>query len=156
MRKRGAGKTRDAYEMALGLLARREHSTREIALKLARKGVGVAERRETLRELQRRDYQNDRRFGEMLVRTRLATGHGPRWILAELAAHGIDARTGQALLEAVAPDWPALARAQLRRRYGQTPPASPAERAKRVAYLVRRGFDVTTVQSVLHVEWSET
>jgi regulatory protein len=155
-RKRETGKTPDAYDRALGLLARREHSARELAAKLARRGVDAAASAAALRELKRRDYQSDARFGEMLVRTRIAAGYGPRWIVAELATHGIGEAQARALLDAAGPNWAEVARAQLRRRYGGAPPGSRAERAKRATYLAHRGFDAATVQSLLRAEWLES
>jgi regulatory protein len=137
-----------AYEKALALLARREHSARELKLKLARRGFDADESTATLVRLQARDFQNDARFGEMLVRSRIEGGYGPRWIVAELKTHGIDEGSARTLIDAAAPDWAALVRRQLRRRYGSKPAATLAERSKRAAFLLRRGFDAATVQSI--------
>ena len=145
-----------AYDKALGLLARREHSARELKSKLARKGLDAGESAKALKDLRAKDYQSDARFGEMLVRTRIAGGYGPRWVLAELRQHGIAESEAQALLDAADPDWPALIRDLIRRRYGAKPAASPAERAKRAAFLLRRGFDAHTVQSITRAAGSES
>ncbi|MBS0569855.1 MAG: regulatory protein RecX [Proteobacteria bacterium] len=137
-----------AYDKALGLLVRREHSARELQSKLARKGLDAGESARALADLRAQDYQSDARFGEMLVRTRIAGGYGPRRILAELRQHGIAGSVAQALIDAAEPDWPALLRNLVRRRYGARPAASLAERSRRAAFLLRRGFDAHTVQSV--------
>jgi regulatory protein len=137
-----------AYDKALTLLSRREHSARELKSKLARKGLDAAESATALADLQAKDYQSDARFGEMLVRSRIAQGYGPRWIVAELKTHGIAESAARELIEAAQPDWPALIRQQLRRRYGGKAAANLAERSKRAAFLLRRGFDAATVQSV--------
>jgi regulatory protein len=142
------GKPPNAYDKAMGLLARREHSARELKAKLARKGMDADESSVALSALQAKDYQSDKRFGEMLVRTRIAGGYGPRWILAELKTHGVGEEPARALIDAAEPDWPALARDLLRRRYGAKSAAGLAERGKRAAFLLRRGFDAATVQSV--------
>ena len=145
MARRGA--TSDsAYDKALGLLARREHSARELKTKLARRGLDDAQTNSALADLKVKDFQNDDRFGEMLVRTRIEGGYGPRWIVAELKTHGIGAERARALIDAAEPDWKAVILAQLRRRYGAKPAASLAERSKRAAFLLRRGFDAHTVQ----------
>src|SRR5258706_16143635 len=123
-----------AYDKALTLLARREHSARELKSKLLRKGMDADESASALVELQSKDYQNDARFGEMLVRSRIAQGYGPRWILAELKTHGIAEASARSLIEAAEPDWPALVRQQLRRRYGTKPAANLAERTKRANF----------------------
>ena len=142
----------DAYEKAIALLARREHSARELKQKLARRGFEADVNAATLDRLQSKDFQNDARFGEMLVHTRIAAGYGSRWIVAELKTHGIDAAKARVLIDAAEPDWPALIRRQLRRRYGGKPAADFAERAKRTAFLLRRGFDAATVSSITRAE----
>ena len=141
-----------AYEKAIALLARREHSARELKAKLERRGFDPQESAATLKALRSKDFQNDVRFGEMLVRSRIEGGYGPRWILAELKSHGMAEATALALIDAAAPDWPDLIRRQLRRRYGAKRAASLAERAKRAAFLLRRGFDATTVQSITRAQ----
>jgi len=136
-----------AYDKALTLLVRREHSARELKSKLARKGLDATESASALADLQAKDFQNDARFGEMLVRSRIAQGYGPRWIIAELKTHGIAEAKARALIDAADPDWPALIRELVRRRYGAKP-ENLAERVKRANFLLRRGFDAATVQSV--------
>ncbi len=153
-RKSGDKTPGDAYEKAIALLARREHSARELKSKLARRGFDTDVNAATLERLQSKDFQNDARFGEMLVRSRIEGGYGPRWIIAELRTHGIDEEKAHVLIEAAEPDWPALIRRQLRRRYGGKPAVGFAERAKRAAFLLRRGFDAATVSSITRAEGS--
>ena len=145
-----------AFERGLALLARREHSARELKSKLARRGLEREEADAALEKLQAKDFQSDARFGEMLVRSRIEAGYGPRWIVAELRTHGIGDEAARALLEAAQPDWAELVRRQLRRRYGARAPKDFAERAKRAAFLLRRGFPAATVQSITRAEGLET
>ncbi len=153
MARKPAEKTQgDAYEKAIALLARREHSARELKSKLARRGFDADVNATKLERLQSKDFQNDARFGEMLVRSRIQGGYGMRWIVAELKTHGIAEAKARALIDAAEPDWPALVRRQLRRRFGGKPAADFAERAKRAAFLLRRGFDVATVSSITRAE----
>jgi regulatory protein len=137
-----------AYEKAISLLARREHSARELKSKLEQRGLDAGESAEAVRQLQSKDFQSDDRFGEMLVRSRLEGGYGARWIVAELRQHGIAEDKARELIEAADPDWPELVRRQLRRRYGAGKPADFAERNKRAAFLLRRGYDTATVKLV--------
>ena len=141
-----------AYDKALGLLVRREHSARELKLKLARRGLDRDESAAAVEKLRAKDFQSDARFGEMLVRSRIEAGYGARWIVAELRTHGIAEVAAHELIEAAQPDWPDLIRRQLRRRYGSRRAADYAERAKRAAFLLRRGFDAATVQSITRAE----
>ncbi len=138
------------------MLARREHSARELKSKLARKGLDADESAAALAGLQAKDYQNDARFGDMLVRTRIAGGYGPRWIVAELKTHGIAEGEAKALIDATDIDWAVTIRDLVRRRYGTKRAASPAERAKRAAFLLRRGFDAHTVQSITRAAGPES
>ncbi len=107
---------RNAYDKALGLLARREHSRRELTLKLRQGGYEGEEAGAALDRLGEQHYQDDDRFAEMLVRSRVAQGYGPMRLRAELKSHGLaDARIRE-VLDAAEVDWPAMAAAQLRRR----------------------------------------
>jgi len=146
------GQPPDAYGKALTLLVRREHSAKELKSKLARRGLDADAASAAVAKLQAKDFQSDARFGEMLVRSRIEGGYGERWIVAELRTHGIGDAKARELIEAADPDWPDLIRRQLRRRYGARPAAGLAERAKRAAFLLRRGFDAATVQSITRAQ----
>jgi regulatory protein len=151
-RKPPSGKPPAAYDVALRLLARREHSARELQQKLAARGVDGGASREAIDKLQGQHYQDDGRFAEMLVRSRVAQGYGPQRIRAELKTHGLaDARIRE-LLEAAEVDWDASARDQLRRHYGAKAAADHAERARRAQFLLRRGFAAATVRRATHAE----
>ena len=143
---------RSAYDKALGLLARREHSRRELGLKLRQGGYEGDEAGVALDRLGEQSYQDDDRFAEVLVRSRVGQGYGPQRLRAELKSHGLsDARIRECLEQADV-DWNASAASQLHRRYGTKPPADPSERAKRAQFLLRRGFSAATVRSVTHAE----
>lgn len=151
-RKPASGKPPAAYDVALRLLARREHSAQELKRKLAARGLEGGESREAIDRLQDQRYQDDDRFAAMLVRNRAAQGYGPQRIRAELKTHAVtDARIRQ-LLEEAEVDWEASALDQLRRRYGRKAPADHAERARRAQFLLRRGFAAATVRRATHAE----
>lgn len=127
-----------AYDTALGLLSRREHSRRDLERKLARRGVAKEDAEAALERLERSAYQSDERFADALVRRRAGAGYGPRHILAELATHGIAATVARPLLDAQ--DWVAVA-TDLARRRGRGAGADPqVARRRLVALLQRRGF----------------
>ena len=143
---------RSAYDKALGLLARREHSRRELKTKLRQDGYAGEEAGAAIDRLGAQHYQDDDRFAEALLRNRIAQGYGPMRLRVELKSHGLaDARIRE-LLDAAEADWSALAASQLRRRYGGQSAADPAERARRAQFLLRRGFAAATVRSVTHAE----
>lgn len=143
---------RSAYDKALGLLARREHSRRELKTKLRQGGYQGEETTAAIDRLGEQHYQDDDRFAEVLLRSRIAQGYGPMRLRVELKSHGVgDARIRE-LLDAAEADWVALASAQLRRRYGGKGVADPAERARRAQFLLRRGFAAATVRNVTHAD----
>ncbi len=144
-----------AYDKALDLLARREHSRKELKTKLRQRGYDGDEAAAALARLGAQHYQDDDRFAEMLLRSRIAQGYGPLRLRIELKSHGMaDARIRE-LLEQADADWGALAAAQLRRRYGAAGGADYAERARRAQFLLRRGFAAATVRSVTHADVDE-
>ena len=142
----------DAYRRALGLLVRREHSRRELKRKLGAKGADPAQAEAALDTLAGQGYQDDARFAEMLVRTRIGAGYGPMHIRAEMGTHGIAAEVASTALLEGDPDWPALAIDALRRRYGTRAVRDRAESLKRAQYLQRRGFDVACIRAALAVD----
>lgn len=143
---------RSAYDRALGMLARREYSQRELRTRLERAGCDEDESKSALRTLQTQHYQDDGRFGEMIVRARVGQGYGPARIQAELRSHGLGDAAIRALIDGAAAEWEVLATAQLRKKYGSKPAADYVERGKRAAFLLRRGFSAATVRIVTHSE----
>ncbi|GAB2585117.1 regulatory protein RecX [Dyella jejuensis] len=141
-----------AYDKALGLLARREHSRRELRQKLGHKGYAGDEAGEALDRLGEQNYQDDDRFAEALIRNRAGQGYGPMRLRAELKSHGLSDSRIRDLLGAADIDWGALAAVQLRRRYGGGGVADTAERARRAQFLLRRGFPAATVRDVTHTD----
>ncbi|KFN41282.1 regulatory protein RecX [Arenimonas oryziterrae] len=146
-RREGRDKTRPeptAYQRALGLLVRREHSRKELTRKLKSKGVESDEADTALEKLARQDFQNDARFAEALARTRAASGFGPVRIRAELGTHGLSRDDIDAALDTCDTDWSKSARGLIDRRYGDKDLGDPALRRKAVDFLLRRGFDQKT------------
>jgi len=138
-------------QRALGLLTRREHSRRELARKLAARGVGNEEAAAAVARMAAEGWQDDARFAEQLARSRAAGGHGPARIRAELATHGLDdeavAKAFRALADAGEDDWPGKARALVHRRYGAGCAEDPVLRRKAAGFLIRRGFDAATARA---------
>ena len=134
------------------MLARREHSQRELRARLEQGGYDEAEAAEAIRRLGERNYQDDERFGEMLMRARIAHGYGPARIRAELRSHGLNQAAIDALIASAETDWNELAQAQLRKKYGGKPATDHAERSKRAQFLLRRGFAAATVRAATHAE----
>ena len=137
-----------AYQRALGLLVRREHSATELKRKLRGKGVESDELDAALETLQRQGFQDDRRYAEALVRSRALAGHGPVRIRAELRQNGVPAADVDAAFEAAEAggvDWDATA-ARVAARFLPALRAAARgaegmkQRHKAVSFLLRRGF----------------
>ncbi len=128
-------------QRALGLLTRREHSRKELTRKLAVRGVEKDEAAATVDKLAQAGWQDDARFAESLARARANTGYGPLHIRAELAAHGLDAETIRAALEACECDWADTARRLIARRFPGGRRQDPKQRRKAIDFLLRRGFE---------------
>jgi len=146
-RKPKADIKRDAYSSGLGLLARREHSARELKAKLARRGHVDDDVKKAVDQLADKRYQSDDRFGVSIARTRVAQGYGPHRIRAELKSHGLAEPAIRSAIAATDADWSEIAAAQVKRRFGGKA-ADTAERARRAQFLLRRGFDPATVRAV--------
>lgn len=131
----------DAYRKAMELLVRREHSRRDLTRKLALKGADPDEAAAAVEKLAGLGYQDDARFASAFARDRAAAGYGPVRIRQELSGHGVPADQVEAAIAACETDWPALAQAQITRRFRPHELEDPARRRKAVDFLLRRGFD---------------
>ena len=130
---------RPARAAAMDLLARREHSLKELQTKLRARDYPEEEIEAALAALVREGLADDGRFVEAFIASRIRKGHGPIRIRAELTERGIDAETiGRCLPDAH--DWRALAREVRARRFGPASPADFGERARQARFLEYRGF----------------
>jgi regulatory protein len=141
-----------AYQKALGLLVRREHSRKELKRKLTQREVEPEEAESAVERLGEQDFQNDARFAVALARTRASAGYGPQRIRIELGGHGVTGEEIDAALEACEADWLANARNALGRRYSPDKANDPTARRKAADFLFRRGFDHETVYAALKFE----
>lgn len=135
--------------VAVRLLARREHSRAELARKLDERGVPAELAGEILDSLAARRLQSDERYAEALVTSRHGRGQGPVRIRRELAERGVAATMIDAVLEAAATDWFALARETRRRRFGAEPPTEWNERVRQSRFLEYRGFNSEQIRFAL-------
>lgn len=134
----------EAYAAAIGLLARREHSARELAAKLHSRGYASESVEVVLERLVVERLQSDERYAEVYLRQRSDKGYGPERIRAELRERGIDdtlisAQFRQAEEEGEI-DWYALAAAAYAKKFSERPIEDIKERAKRQRFMQYRGF----------------
>ena len=86
-----------ARQIALRHLARREHSEQELTAKLS-KNFDNEIVDETVNLLREKGEVCDKRFAEMLVRSRFNKGFGPIYISKELRSKGVDPDIGKECL----------------------------------------------------------
>lgn len=138
----GPGRTREAFEQGLGALRQRERGTAELAEWLTERGFTQAETGSAIARLTEVGELDDRRFAARYAEDkRELRGWGPQRIREALARRGI---ARELIDAALGPDGFAqqLARAEglLARRGGAL--GTEGERAKALAYLARRGYDL--------------
>ncbi|QDQ39585.1 regulatory protein RecX [Legionella geestiana] len=140
----------DAYSCALRWLVRREYGAEELLKRLEAKGFGARAAREALEALQEQGYQSDVRFCEMLCRTRIRQGYGPRRIAGELRMLGVSPTLISAALNDAETDWEALARAVWEKKFSAEEAGdSPDSRARQQRFLLYRGFEADMVSRLL-------
>ena len=130
-----------AYQRALALLVRREHSRKELGRKLKAKGIERDDADTALDKLNKQDFQNDARFAEVLARSRVSVGYGPIRIRAELGTHGLSRDDIDNAMAVIESNWAETARELISRKYGNKDLSDPAIRRKATDFLLRRGFD---------------
>lgn len=138
-------------QRALGLLARREHSRKELSRKLTSRGLDAGEVQAAVDRLAGEGWQDDSRFAESLVRNRVASGYGPLRIRAELSTHGLDSDAIARAMGTFEGDWAENARDLVRRRFGKTLD-DLAQRRKAADFLIRRGFDGSSVRAATRLD----
>lgn len=120
------------------MLARREHSERELRQKLQKKGFENEEIEATLDEFKEKNWQSDVRFAESYSRSRVHSGFGPVRIQYELKERGVDTSMDNVFDEA--PDWQQLLNDLHTKKYGEQPPNDMKERAKRTRFFQHKGY----------------
>jgi len=139
----------DVEAVAVGLLARREHSRAELARKLAARGAPREAVEAVLDRLAARRLQSDARYAESLVNSRLGRGQGPVRIRRELAQQGVEASLVDEALDACGEDWAAAAREVRRRKFGAEVPTAWKDKARQMRFLEYRGFTSEHIRAAL-------
>ncbi|QSB02638.1 regulatory protein RecX [Methylomonas sp. EFPC1] len=125
--------------ICLRLLARREHSRRELLDKLALRGFDRDEVEPVIDGMAEQNWQNDARYAEAYVRQRIQNGYGPMRIRYELQQRGIN----DADLDAQAEEqggWQNVLLDVYSRKYDDDKSLTQNEWLKRSRFLQQRGF----------------
>ena len=134
---------------AMNLLTRREHSLRELTVKLNRRFPDEALVAAELQRLVDENLQSDTRFAESFVRQRANRGYGPARVLADLRQRGLTETEFQVALRSNDIDWFALAAQVYQKKFGQEQPRDLQEKGKRARFMQYRGFSPDHFQHLL-------
>ena len=132
------------------MLARREHSRRELHDKLLKKGCTQEIAAETVQRLEQERLVSDERFMESLIRARRNRGYGPLRIQKELQDKGVTAEAIERWLDVSGSEWLEDIRRVQRKKFGARLPKSYPERARQARFLQYRGFTYDQIQKVLN------
>jgi regulatory protein len=137
------------------LLARREHSKRELLQKMALRQIAAAPSRVVIDELAEEGLQSDLRFAECYSRVRMQKGFGPTRIRYELRERGIDEFDLDALLEEMGEAWMALLQKVYENKYGGKFTGDFKAFAKQSRFLQHRGFTSEQIKMLFKMLNSE-
>jgi regulatory protein len=155
---------REAYDVAVGLLAKREHSVQQLQRKLAQRGFDEQAIARALEDCQRLNLQSDTRFAEATCRSRIARGYGPVMIQQLLQHDGVAADIIEHVLDEINQeiDWVASALAVWMKKFAASQglvdrlDAPNKARQKQWQFLRYRGFADATVRSVFEALEAES
>lgn len=138
-----------ARSVALRLLARREHSRVELALKLRQRQIEGTIIEQVLDDYEAEGWLDDHRFADVYARQRMDLGYGPLKILAELQQRGV--YTAPECLDQMADhEWAEQAvRLRCKRFGGHDIRDDWNEKARQARFLTRRGFSAAQVERAL-------
>jgi len=125
---------------AFNMLARREHSRKEMYSKLHQRFDNQEAVTQVLDEVEREGLQSDQRFAESFVRSRVQRGKGPVKIRYDLGQKGIEAGLVDEAMASFDGEWMNLARELVAGKYGLEPPADLKEKQRRMRFVMQRGF----------------
>ena len=137
----------DVYNKALDLLSRREHSQKEVKLKLQKKFKNSEEIDEVIKKLLANNIINDTRFTEHYINSRKRRGFGSKKISYELLSKGINESIIDSVLSNTN-DWKELAKKEFNKKYKDGPSGDFKTRSKQKNFLLNRGFSFEEIDSV--------
>lgn len=134
---------------ALRLLARREYSRGELSERLARSSSDSNLISQVLDTLSRQGLQSDERFTENFIKYRIDQGKGPIKIRQDLRLKQISDDNIERFLDQNPEFWADLASSVYSRKYGNEPLSGDKDLAKRLRFMVSRGFSAQAVYSLI-------
>ena len=136
------------YNKALDLLSRREHSRKELYIKLTKRFDCKDEINLTLDQLEKNNLLCDSRFTEEYVHSRRRKGFGPVKISMELEKRGVKDSLISSEIDKFN-DWDKLAELSFKKRFPDGASKNFKELQKQKNFLTNKGFSFYQIESVL-------
>jgi len=146
---------KEARKKAMDYLARREYGHEELISKLATAGFENEIAATTVGQLRDENLQNDQRFAESFIQSRINQGKGPVRIRQELKERRIRSEVVDDALEEAAADWFVLAVEIRVKKFGPELPAEFKEKARQMRFLQYRGFEQEHIQSAVQSDGAD-
>ena len=138
-----------AKSIAVKLLARREHSVKEIRQKLAQREFDDSEIEQAIAELKQGGWVSDERFTEAYIRMRQLKGFGPIRMVMELNERGVKDSVIDHFMQADDESWRLVLEQQYRKKYKNKAIEDYTDKAKRIRFLQYRGFALDQIYQVV-------
>lgn len=143
--------SRTIREVAMRLLATREHSSAELFRKLVQKGFAQSDVQTLITQLQQENLLSDSRFIESFIRSRQQRGVGPIRIQAELRQHDFTDEEIRPVLDASAQGWLRLAQQVRQKKFGTVIPRDYEEKVRQMRFLEYRGFSHEQIRIIIEL-----
>ena len=140
---------KEARKKAMDYLARREYARHELEQKLITAGFESTIAIDAVSKLAKEGLQDERRFVESFVRSRIGQGKGPVRIRQELGERGVSQALIDEVFDTVTEDWFELAQQIRTKKFGAERPRDFEEKARQMRFLQYRGFETAHIQAAV-------
>ncbi len=138
-----------ARHKAMNLLARREHTRKELINKLLARDYEESDALAAIDQLTQEGLQSDDRFAEAFVAMRSKAGHGPVRIQKELQERGVSSEIQDRYLDPRDDHWRELIRIVREKKFGVERPDDYQNSSKQARFLQYRGFTNEQIRNEL-------
>ena len=139
-----------ARKKAMDFLTLREYGQKELINKLRSKGFSDEVSSSVVERLTEDGLQNDSRFIESFIRSRIKQGKGQLKITQELEQKNLPSQSIFRALDNLDMNWLELAHEVRIKKFGNNLPADFNKKAKQIRFLQSRGFENEIIRKILN------
>jgi len=150
-----AAKISAAYTRALTILAYGANSAQALVLKLRQRGFEADAAAQAVKLLCERGYLREDNDARREAERCLAKGWGRRRIEQYLHQRGYEKEAAELAMSELEGDDEVERCAKVAGRKSRTAPTDSKEKQKLIAYLIRQGYDMSTIRRALDIAWEE-